>query len=143
MIYDESFGVIPLTQNDGEWEVFLILHKGGNHWGFPKGHRNEGETSLEAASRELYEETGLTVVKFLQETPLMERYQFRSRRSMVQKTVSYFPALVTGKFFPQQEEISDGKWVKLAEANTVLTFKEGRTICNQLIEKLDDFQKSV
>lgn len=135
-MYDESFGIIPLSQTKGEWRVFLILHKPGKHWGFPKGHANPGENAQEAASRELHEETGLEVEKFLRETPLTEEYQFKRKGDLIRKKVSYFPALVKGKEKLQVEEIQEGKWVSLPEALRVLTFKEARSICEQLIKLL-------
>ena len=53
------FAVI-LSRSYGQW-VFC-KHKSRNTYEIPGGHREEGETILEAAKRELYEETG--AVKF-------------------------------------------------------------------------------
>jgi len=42
------------------WSVLLVESKRKNYqYSFPKGKRNKGESTLEAAKRELYEETGL------------------------------------------------------------------------------------
>jgi 8-oxo-dGTP pyrophosphatase MutT (NUDIX family) len=134
---EESFGIIPLRRENGVWKVLLILHQGGHHWAFPKGHGNEGETPLESAKRELKEETGLEVEHLLQETPLVEKYQFHRHRETVTKTVHYFPAVVKGYLMLQQEEIRDAKWVDLKDANQHLTFKEARAMCNNLIKLLN------
>lgn len=135
-IEEESFGVIPLRQENGTWQVLLILHQGGRHWAFPKGHGNPGETALESASRELKEETGLDIEEVLQDTPLMERYQFHRKREIVVKTVQYFPARVKGTLHLQAEEIRDAKWVPLKEATRHLTFKEAKEMCHKLITLL-------
>lgn len=50
-----KFAVI-LTKHNGKW-VFC-KHKERDTYEFPGGHREEGETILAAAKRELYEETG-------------------------------------------------------------------------------------
>jgi len=42
-----------------EGAKFLLLYRRGSYWNFPKGHFELGETSLEAALRELEEETGI------------------------------------------------------------------------------------
>ncbi len=42
-------------------EAFLIQHVNGKHWGFPKGHPEEGESFEQIAVRELFEETGLQI----------------------------------------------------------------------------------
>ncbi len=130
---EKSFGIIPLRQENGIWQVLLILHQGGRHWAFPKGHGNEGEMAIDSARRELKEETGLDIQELLQETPLVERYQFHRKREIVIKTVQYYPALVHGTLHLQAEEIRDAKWVPLKEATTHLTFKEAKEMCNKLI----------
>jgi len=74
---------------------FLLLDY-GRHWDFAKGHVDKGETDLEAAVRELREETGIReftpVPDFQQEIV----YFFRSgRHGLIRKTVVFFLAEVT------------------------------------------------
>ncbi len=135
-IEDQSFGIVPLCQEGKQWKVFLILHKEGNHWGFPKGHLHGEETPIEAATRELKEETGLDVVRLLDKKALAEQYQFRRKGYLIRKTVSYFPAVVAGNVLLQLEEIREGGWFVFEEALKKLTFKEGRSICTQLMNVL-------
>ena len=44
-------------------EIALVLN-GPVFWGFPKGHVDPGEELLEAAKREITEETGLTLFEY-------------------------------------------------------------------------------
>lgn len=132
-IEEKSYGIIPLRQENGVWQVLLILHQGGRHWAFPKGHGDAGETALDSARRELKEETGLDIQKLLQDSPLVERYQFHRKHEVVVKTVQYFPALVSGELKLQAEEIRDAKWVALKDAARHLTFKESKEMCNKLV----------
>lgn len=136
-VEEQSFGIIPLKQENGIWQLLLILHQGGRHWAFPKGHGNPGETAVESAKRELKEETGLDVDKFLQDDPLTERYQFYRKKEVVVKTVQYFPALVSGTLKLQAEEIRDAKWVPLKESTRHLTFREAKEMCHKLINMLN------
>ncbi len=136
-VQEASFGIIPLQQVDGTWQVLLILHKGGRHWAFPKGRSNPGETALESARRELKEETGLDVDNLLQDEPLTEQYEFRRRGESVVKTVQYFPAVVSGTVRLQPEEIQDAKWVLLKEAVRHLTFREAKEMCRMLVRLLN------
>jgi 8-oxo-dGTP pyrophosphatase MutT (NUDIX family) len=136
-VEEQSFGIIPLKQENGVWQLLLILHQGGRHWAFPKGHGNPGETAVESAKRELKEETGLDVEKLLQEDPLTERYQFYRKNEVVVKTVQYFPALVSGTLKLQAEEIRDAKWVLLKESTRHLTFREAKEMCHKLINMLN------
>jgi len=135
-IEDESFGVVPLIEEGATWKVFLILHKEGNHWGFPKGHKQGIESPIQAATRELKEETGLDIVRLISEAPIGEQYQFRRKGKIILKKVYYFPALVSGEFIPQIEEIREGRWMTFEEAMKQLTFKEGRSICKELMNIL-------
>ena len=77
-------------------ELRFLLLDYGRHWDFAKGHVDRGETDLEAAIRELREETGIrdfiTVPDFQQEIV----YFFRSgRHGLIRKTVVFFLAEVT------------------------------------------------
>ncbi len=138
MITIESFGVIPLKKENGEWRVLLILHKEGSHWSFPKGKADGNETAIQAANRELKEETALDVVQFLNEAPYVEQYQFRSKGDVIQKTVHYFPAIVSGQLHLQEEEIRDAIWLNLPDAIEHLTFKEAKNICQLVIQRLNE-----
>lgn len=63
--YDElqgerAYGLIIFS---GDQRVFMVQ----NHekmWGFPKGHREDGETGIQAAIRETLEETGLAIQSY-------------------------------------------------------------------------------
>lgn len=57
-----SAGVIPVRRSGDRW-LYLLL-RAYQYWDFPKGKTEAGETPLEAALRELKEETGLEQVNF-------------------------------------------------------------------------------
>lgn len=131
-VYEESFGIIPLVYDGGAWKVLLILHLEGGHWAFPKGHKDGEEAPLQAAIRELKEETGLDVEKILRDEPLVEKYHFHRNNKEILKAVSYYPALVKGVLDLQKEEIQDAKWVLFDEVTNHLTFSEAKKICEAL-----------
>ncbi len=57
-----SAGVVPVRAQAGEWQ-FLLL-RAYQYWDFPKGRTEAGETPLDAAKREVQEETGITDLQF-------------------------------------------------------------------------------
>jgi bis(5'-nucleosidyl)-tetraphosphatase len=133
MMKDASFGTIPLRKDHGVWEVFLVRLKSGNHWGFPKGHKEAHESDLEAAKRELEEETSLHIQKVLFEKPLVEEYTFEKEGKKIGKTVCYHLALVEGKAQIQLGEILEGKWVLLSQAKAIVTYPSTKNLCDQVI----------
>ena len=52
------------------------------------------------------------------------------------KTVSYFPALVSGTPIFQEGEICEGRWLKFEMAMKILTFSEGRALFNGVLHEL-------
>ena len=67
-----SAGVVVVRQEGGVWKYLLL--RAYNYWDFSKGIVEAGEDPLEAACREVEEETGLTDLVFswghdYQETP--------------------------------------------------------------------------
>ncbi len=95
----------------------------------------------QAASRELFEETGLKIVRKLTEKTVRETYQFFRGSQLIEKVVTYFIAEVEGTLVLQVGEINESQWVKLSEAERWITFEESRRIIRQtisLIENLKD-----
>jgi 8-oxo-dGTP pyrophosphatase MutT (NUDIX family) len=133
MIDERSYGIIPLQCQGGEWRVLLIQHHAG-HWSFPKGHLEQGELPLQAAERELLEETGLAVQSLLSVESFSEKYKFSRKGALVRKTAEYFPALVTGVVLIQSSEIKNSQWLPLEKASELITFQEGKEISRRVIE---------
>ena len=136
MRYDHSNGIVPLKKEGDRWFVFIIRHRGG-HWTLPKGHPEGTETDLECAKRELFEETGLSLVKLLDEEHLIESYQFSSRGKPIHKTVHYFIASVDGVVRIQKEELQDGRWVELAKAHQYVTYAQMKILLSVVMEKVN------
>lgn len=135
MKQEHSYGVIPLRQKEGRWQVLLIQHHAG-HWAFPKGHADRGETPRQAAERELAEETGLKIKVYLAEEPLSESYWFTVKQQKIHKTVDYFIAVVEGRVVIQEAEIQASRWLDVEEAAAVLTFPQAKKLCGQVQQLL-------
>jgi 8-oxo-dGTP pyrophosphatase MutT (NUDIX family) len=95
MINDVSFGVVVLGQKESALHVLLVHHASGNHWWFPKGHKESWESDQETALRELFEETHvqLGASDLLPNVCLEESYHCTSKHypgEVVNKKVIYF-----------------------------------------------------
>lgn len=49
-----------IVRNTDTQPLFLVIRDQYGHWTFPKGHLDDGESSTDAAVREVFEETGIT-----------------------------------------------------------------------------------
>lgn len=130
-----SFGIIPFCKREGKWQVLLIQHLNGGHWGFPKGRVAEKtESAQDTAARELTEETGLEVQQYLSQEPFTEYYYLSGQKKMV----SYFPALVIGVLKCQPEEVLAAKWFDLDEVVGQLSFPEAQRVFKQAEKSLNE-----
>ena len=57
-----SCGVVLVRQADTGWVTLML--RAYRHWDFPKGIRERGEEPMQAAQREVAEETGITELQF-------------------------------------------------------------------------------
>ncbi len=128
-----SSGIIPLCKENGEWKVLLIQHRGfEQYWSCPKGHVEPNETRIEAAYRELKEETGLRVKNLRKEDPLVEEFYWFNKGERLLKRVFFFIAEVEGKIDLQKEEIVGAQWFTLHEAIQKVVYEEGKETLKQV-----------
>jgi 8-oxo-dGTP pyrophosphatase MutT (NUDIX family) len=57
-----SCGIVLARRSDAGWLTLML--RAFHHWDFPKGIRESGEEPMEAAIREVGEETGVTDLSF-------------------------------------------------------------------------------
>ena len=130
---DRSYGVVPVFKDEtGEYR-YLIVKQSQTHWSFPKGHAERGEEPMDAARRELAEETGITDVQLKKRPRFTISYFFRKRGRTVKKTVDHFLGFVdeTVAITPQEEEILDYLWASRDEARKYLY----RNTAKQILDK--------
>ena len=132
------FGIVPLTYRENYWEVFLVRHLNGGHWSFPKGHEEKGESPKQTAERELKEETGMAVIRYLEHPYVVEKYQFHHEGILVDKTVRFYLAEVSPQYTLQSKEITEGKWLPLKEILEYVTFEEEKNLYLTVIQTLKD-----
>lgn len=121
-VWDESAPEFELSTSCGTLVInkrrqILLCHvTGSNRWDIPKGLQDPGETTLEAAKRELNEETGLQfeagqfieIGRFdYQKDKCLFLYKLYAPDSLdgLDHLVctSYFPHHLTGELFPEMD----------------------------------------
>lgn len=76
--YRKNAAVVVFNQ-EGQVLLFARADAQELEWQFPQGGIDEGETPLQAAYRELQEETGLTSVELVSQIPYGIKYKFSSK----------------------------------------------------------------
>jgi 8-oxo-dGTP pyrophosphatase MutT (NUDIX family) len=96
-------------------------------WSLPKGHLEVGETAVQAAEREVQEETGI-LGRVL--TPLGDiDYWFVTDGRRVHKTVHHFLLRhLGGELSDEDVEVTEVAWVPLAELDTRLAYADERRL---------------
>jgi 8-oxo-dGTP diphosphatase len=109
--------------------VVVLVHRPAyDDWSFPKGKLHQGETEVEAALREVEEETGLRCTLGRE----LATVAYRDSKGRP-KTVRYWEMTPAGGTLRPTDEVDDARWVPFDEARAALTYAHDRRV-------LDGFQ---
>jgi 8-oxo-dGTP pyrophosphatase MutT (NUDIX family) len=102
----------------------------------PKGHVDPGEAPIEAAAREVREETGLVG------EPVCElgesRYWYRRDGRTIGKRVAFYLfEYVEGNTEDHDDEVEEVRWIDLEEAHTTLSHQAEREMVGLALAYLD------
>ncbi len=129
-----------IAMRDGAAHVALIATRNKTRWGLPKGAVIDGETSEDAALREVLEETGLQA-RIVKPLDTIE-YFFRAGDTLVQKRVDfYLMAYVGGELEPQLSEVDAVEWVELTAALRRASFDSERKLLEMAQQELGVSQR--
>jgi len=127
-----SFGAIVYKMLDNDPVFLLVSSKRNQLWGFPKGHAEKDESELETATREIFEETGISKVEFIENFRQEDVYMINdflsdTKSSRVEKHSVYFLALALDDALNfDKNEISKLGWFDLKQALGLLYFVNQR-----------------
>lgn len=120
----------------------LLIRDPYHHWGFPKGHLEEGETPDAAALREVEEETGLAHLVLGSQLGTIDWY-FRAGGRLIHKFCHfYLIESPSGDTAPQADEgITACRWLPIAEALDAISYDNAREVLHRAAERLDGKEK--
>lgn len=120
---------------------YLLLQYASGYWDLPKGKLEKNETSLDAAIREVKEETNLTLRpdhSFEQKI----NYFFKDREGkLVHKTVLYFCAESQTKEVSVSEEHLTYLWLPFNEAFHKVTYSNAKQLLQMVEQHLNALKR--
>jgi 8-oxo-dGTP pyrophosphatase MutT (NUDIX family) len=127
VVRDDEVVVIVPTRRAADGSGVLAL---------PKGHVDPGETPLEAAAREVREETGVVAEPV---TELGEaRYWYRRDGRTIGKRVTFYLfKYVEGDTADHDDEVEEAFWIKLSDAQKQLTHAAEREMVGLALAYLE------
>ena len=133
MVKEYSCGAILFCYDENVRKYVLVQEASGSY-GFPKGHKENDETDIETAKREIFEETGI-IPEFIPNMKRTIRYKLMNDS---EKEVTFFVAK-----YKDQEFISTDKTILAIKkfdykaAKSVLKFNELKNILTEVDYMLD------
>lgn len=130
-----SGGIIAKVGRSGI-KILLIRDPYGK-WTWPKGKIDKGETLLEAAKREIFEEVGLKKIELISKIE-KTNYFYKRDGKVIFKTVYLYLFKLTGpdRLSIQKREIEDGKWFDEKRTYLKLGYKGAKNIMAHAISIL-------
>ena len=101
----------------------------------PKGHIDPGETSIEAAAREVREEAGVDAEPVEKLGDVRYWYQ-RSGRRIAKQVAFFLCEYRSGDPADHDSEVEIARWMPLAEAARELSYKGEREMVQRALERV-------
>jgi len=111
-----------------QFNKIAIVNQNYDSWSLPKGHIDKGETAIDAAIREIYEETGIINPALIKKIGTYERYRIGLDGNddlSELKTIHIFLFKSNQKKLnPIDKNNPEAKWIDIKEVEDYLTHKE-------------------
>lgn len=128
-----EFSAGGIVFNNGK--VLLTKHSQNKHWSFPKGLIDPGQTSEEAALREVKEEGGVEAEVI--DKVGYSKYIYTHNDEKIFKIVTYFlMKYVSGDIKDHDWEVEESGWYQPEAALKQLTFSQDKALLKQALLKL-------
>ena len=126
MIREFSAGGVVVRRFRGRLFLCAVRVKNGTVLALPKGHIDPGETAVQAAEREVHEETGVRATLVDKLGPV--RYWYVRDGERVLKVVTFFLFRYRSGSVRdyQASEVDGAEWIPLEDAPRLLAYKGER-----------------
>ena len=136
MIEKISSMAIVITKKEKKLKALLLNNDG--EWVFPKGHLEANETELDAAIRELYEESNVKV-SAQESIGQVDEYKFYFSGENAVKVIKVFAFIINDEreiTYNKNEGFIDGKWIEVDDALKMLKHNDAKNALEKTIKKI-------
>jgi bis(5'-nucleosidyl)-tetraphosphatase len=134
---ERSAGFVVTTTEGGGRRYLLLRHRNDGHWAFPKGRIEDGESEVDAAVREIREETGIDDIEPIPSFRVESAYSFERNGRRIEKRVAYFMAEVRSTKVFLSSEHMESRWLSASDAARLLTYDESRRVLECAVQHLE------
>jgi len=124
---ETSAGFVVVYKNK-----YLIIHSRKGHWDLPKGHVEKGETLLQAAKREVLEETGIKVKRIKGFEHKID-YTFKEKET-IHKKVHFFLGEALSDDIKVNEELLEAIWLPYEDSIEKMTYWQAKEVVTKAHE---------
>jgi len=114
----------------------LLLHYNSGHWDFPKGNIEINETEIQAATRELKEETGIEAFRLIPGFKHILNYKYTRKSTLISKEVTLFLASSKEDRVIISHEHIGYHWAEINSAVNQLTYSSAKVALTSAINFL-------
>jgi 8-oxo-dGTP pyrophosphatase MutT (NUDIX family) len=133
-VNETSAGGLVVDRSGPEARAVLIGKRDRSDrlvWSLPKGHVEQGESRIQAAVREVAEETGISGV-VIAELGTID-YWFVASGRRIHKTVHhYLLEAIGGDLSANDVEVEEVAWIPLSEVTGRMEYEDERRLLDQL-----------
>ena len=132
----ESAGGVVVNPKD---EV-LVVSQSGNSWSLPKGHLDSGENELQAARREIYEESGIRQLELIKKLGTYERPRIALHGgdddSEIKRITLFYFRTAQMDLKPVDAMNPEARWVEKSRVAALLTHPKDKEFYLSVMKEL-------
>lgn len=129
MNYEKSCGAVVFTRINNNI-MYLIIKNREGIYGFPKGHVEDGESEIQTAIREVFEEVGIRV-ELINGFRTEDEYLIPQKENTIKKIVYFLGEYNNQEFNYQKEELSNAELVDYKTALALFLFESSKRILKE------------
>lgn len=119
-----------------EYDEVIVVSQGRNSWSLPKGHIENNETELEAAIREIYEESGVKNLKLVKLLGFYERCSLDDESGKLKRRTFFLFKTLKQDLRPIDPENPEALWVHKDKVSEMLTHPKDKEFFLKILKEI-------